>query len=181
MATDIINRIRHWWLFLLRGIAFIIVGVYMLKAPLAGYAALSLLFGVVIIIAGFAEAIHAYNHRYIAGQVWRFYIGIIDVVLGIVLVANLTVSMAILPIILGVWFLLRGISLFSFARLMRQPLWIILGAAVTIIFALLVIFNPAFGAMTIVFWTAFAFIVTGIFNILLAFRLRADSKLLNPA
>jgi uncharacterized membrane protein HdeD (DUF308 family) len=179
MAPDIINTIRHWWLFLLRGLAFIAVGIYMLNAPLASYAALSLLFGVIIIIAGVAEAIHAYNHRYIAGQVWRFYIGIIDVVLGIVLVANLTVSMTILPIILGVWFLFSSASLFSFAGLMKRPLWLILSASVTILFALLVIFNPAFGAMTIVLWTAFAFIVTGIFNSLLAFRLKADNKLLN--
>lgn len=179
MASDIINSIKHWWFFLLRGLVFILVGVYMISTPLTTYVAFSLMFGLVIIIFGISEAIHAYNHRYIAGQVLRFYIGIIDVLLGIVLVANVTVSMTVLPIILGAWFLLRGISLFSFSGLMRRPLWLVISGAITILFALLVIFNPAFGAMTIVLWTAFAFIVTGIFNAVLAFRLKADNDKLN--
>jgi uncharacterized membrane protein HdeD (DUF308 family) len=181
MASEIIDSIKHWWVFLLRGLLFIAVGVYMISSPLKSYVALSFLFGLVIIVAGIAEAIHAYAHRYIAGQVLRFYIGVIDVLLGIILVANLTVSMVVLPIILGAWFLFRGVSLFTFAGLLRRPLWLVLSGIITIIFALLVIFNPVFGAMTIVLWTAFAFIVIGIFNGLLAFRLKTANDLIRPA
>jgi len=178
METGIVNTIKHWWLFLLRGIGFILVGVYMLKAPLTGYAALSFIFGLVMIIAGLLELFYSYANRYVAGQVYRFYIGFIDLALGIILVTHLVISMALLPIILGVWFLFRGISLFSFASTVRKPIMVYLGGGLTILFALLIIVNPAFGAMTIVIWTAFAFVVTGIFNVLLAFRLKTANDLL---
>jgi uncharacterized membrane protein HdeD (DUF308 family) len=178
MESGVTNTIRHWWLFLLRGIGFILVGVYLFKAPLSGYVALSFIFGLIIIAAGIIEVIHAYANRYIAGQVYRFYIGLIDLALGIILVANIAVSMAILPIVLGIWFLFRGISLLSFSGLVRRPLWLFISGAITLLFALLIIFNPAFGAMTIVLWTAFAFVITGIFNIILAFRLKAVNDVL---
>jgi uncharacterized membrane protein HdeD (DUF308 family) len=61
----------------------------------------------------------------------------------------------------------------GFASLLQRPFWMIAGGILMILFALLIIFNPAIGAMTIVLWTAFAFIITGIFNSLLAFSLRS--------
>jgi uncharacterized membrane protein HdeD (DUF308 family) len=179
MASDMIDGIKHWWVFLLRGLGFIIVGIYMLTSPVTGYAALSFLFGAIIIIAGIAEIIHAYANRYIAGQVWRFFIGIIDLVLGIVLVTHLIVSMTLLPYILALWFLFRGISLFSFSGSIHRSSWLTIGGIACILFALLIIFDPAFGAMTILLWTALAFIITGMFNCLLAFKLKTTNELLS--
>jgi len=178
MVTGIINSIRHWWVFLLRGLVFVLFGIYMLYVPLASFELISFLLGAVIVIAGIAELTHAYANRYVAGQVYRFYIGIIDVVLGLIIAFDLKVSVTFLPLLLGIWFLFRGFSLLSFTSVVRNSLWVIIGGIVTVIFALLIIFNPAFGVMTIVLWAAYAFIITGISNAILAFRLKHANDLL---
>lgn len=179
METAIKNRLRHWWMFLLRGLLFIFLGVYMLSAPLRSYAALSLLFGILVLIAGVVELIHAFSNRHTNSWWWHLLVGVIDLVLGIILVSNLTVSMSVLPFVLGAWFLVRGVSLLTFATAVQRSFWVIAGGILTILFALLVMFNPAFGAITIVIWTAIAFIIAGIFNGLLAFRLKAANDFLS--
>jgi len=177
-STELISNIRHWWLFLLRGLLFVILGIYMINSPVASYIALSFIFGVVIIIGGLVETIHAYANRYIVGWNLRFLVGLVDLALGIVLVCDLKISLAILPFAVGLWFLFRGFSLFSFASVVSHSAWMLLAGFVTVLFALLIIFNPAFGAMTIVLWTAAAFIAIGIFNAFLAFKLKAVNDVL---
>jgi len=106
----------HWWMFLLRGLLFIFVGIYMLATPLKSYAALSFLFGIIILLAGIAELMHAYANRHTGRWGWHLLLGIIDFTLGIVLVADLSFSMSVLPFVLGIWFLSKAFSLFSFAK-----------------------------------------------------------------
>ncbi|MDB5155000.1 MAG: protein of unknown function rane [Mucilaginibacter sp.] len=173
MVLAIRSNTWHWWMFLLRGLLFILLGIYMLSAPLTSYVALSFLFGIIILLAGITELLYAYANRHTGGWGWRFLLGIIDLVLGIILVTDVSVSMSVLPFLVGIWFLFKGFSLLGFASLLHRPFWMIAGGILMILFALLIIFNPAIGAMTIVLWTAFAFIITGIFNSLLAFSLRS--------
>jgi hypothetical protein len=101
-------------------------------------------------------------------------LGIIDVVLGAVLMSHVATSMAILRIILGLWFVFRGFSLFSFAGHTSHSWLVYTGALMVFVFGLLVLFNPAFGDMTIILWTALAFIVTGIFNIYLGYLVKGE-------
>jgi len=178
ISTELISSIRHWWLFLLRGLLFVILGIYMVSSPLASFVALNFVFGVIIFLGGVAEVMHAYANRYIVGWNLRFLLGLIDMALGIVLVCDLRISLSILPFAVGIWFLFRGFSLFSFASVVRKSAWMVLAGFITILFALLIIFNPAFGAMTIILWTAAAFIAIGIFNGMLAFRLKAANDVL---
>ncbi|WP_183577929.1 HdeD family acid-resistance protein [Mucilaginibacter sp. X5P1] len=177
-SSEIISDIKHWWLFLLRGILFILLGIYMISAPLVTFVALSMLFGIVIVLGGAAELVHAYANRYVVGWSWRFLLGLIDVALGFILIFDVKLSITVLPLAVGLWFLFRGFSLFSFASVMRRSGWMMLAGVIIVLFALLVMFNPAFGAMTIVLWAASAFIVTGIINTILAFRLKAVNEVL---
>jgi len=178
MTKAVYNTIRHWWVFLLRGLFFVLVGIYMVSFPIASFAAIGFIVGIVVILTGISELMHAYAHRYVVGWNWRFLLGFADMALGLFLAFDLSVSIVVLPFILGAWFLLRGFSLFSFASVIRHSLWLVVGGLVTVVFALMVIFNPVFGVMTIVLWAAFAFMITGIANVILAFRLKTASEVL---
>lgn len=171
MELAIKSSVKHWWVFLLRGVLFIVLGIYMIASPLVSYMALSFLFGVIILLTGVSELLYAYANRHHKGWGWRLFVGIIDLVLGVILVAHIGLSMSILPFVVGLLFLFRGFSLFSFAGLLGGSWWLVFGGILCVLFALLILFNPAIGAITIVLWTAIAFIITGIFNCLLAFRL----------
>jgi uncharacterized membrane protein HdeD (DUF308 family) len=172
METTVDRSLRHWWVFLLRGLLFIITGIYMICSPASSYVALGFLFGLVIFLAGIAELLHAIRKHETDNRAWHLMLGIIDILLGLILMAHVAAGITILRIVVGIWFIFRGMSLFGFSRLTGQSWVLILGGILTVFFGLLVIFNPVFGAMTIILWTAIAFIITGIFNVMLAFMLR---------
>lgn len=165
-------RIRHWWVFLIRGLLFLLVGIYMIASPAESFAALGLIFGFIILITGIVELIRVFSDKTHAGRSWHLLLGIIDVILGIILVGNVGASETILRFIAGVWFLFRGLSMLSFSNAGGRSWLITLGGILIVLLGLMVLFNPIFGALTIVLWTAWAFIITGIFNIILGFRLR---------
>ena len=176
MELGVDKSLRHWWVFLLRGLLFIAVGIYMIASPGTGYAALGMMFGLVVFIAGIVELLHVYRDNRKANRGWHLFLGIVDIILGVVLIGNVSASATILRLILGIWFLLRGLSLFSFSRLTGGSWVLKLGGIITIIFAGMIIFNSLFGAMTLVVITAMAFIFTGIFNVMLAFSLKQVYK-----
>ncbi|TWI98084.1 uncharacterized membrane protein HdeD (DUF308 family) [Mucilaginibacter frigoritolerans] len=172
MDLGIDRSIRHWWVFLIRGILFVLVGIYMIASPVASFITLGFLFGLIIFVAGVSELFHVVQDRTQTGRSWHLMLGIIDLILGAVLMSHVTASMAILRIVLGLWFLFRGVSLFMFLRRTGSSWLLIAGAALTFIFGLLILFNPTFGDLTIIIWTAIAFIVTGFFNIAIGLMMR---------
>ncbi|MBS1501717.1 MAG: DUF308 domain-containing protein [Bacteroidetes bacterium] len=168
MEITVDRRLRHWWVFLIRGLIFILLGIYMIARPASGFAALGFLLGLMILLAGVSELLHVVRDRSAFNRGWHLFIGIIDIILGLILVSHVWASATILRIIVGIWFLFRGISLLSFSGLLRRSWLMIAGGIIVIIFALMVLFNPVFGAMTVVLWTALALIITGVFNVMLA-------------
>jgi uncharacterized membrane protein HdeD (DUF308 family) len=172
MEITVDRSIRHWWVFLVRGILFILTGIYMISSPTTSFVALGFFFGLVILLAGVSELLHAYRSRRESSRSWHLMIGLIDIILGVVLMSHVSASVTVLRIIVGIWFLFRGISLLGFSGIMGKSWVLSLGGILTLLFGLLVLFNPAFGSMTIILWIAFAFILTGLFNILLSFRMK---------
>jgi uncharacterized membrane protein HdeD (DUF308 family) len=166
------RSIRHWWVFLLRGILFILVGIYMACEPAAGFVALGFFVGLAILLTGLAELLRVSGDKDSGSRGWHLAIGIVDVILGVVLMGHVATGVAILRIIVGLWFLLRGITLISFSRRAGKSWLIMLGGIVTAIFGLLIIFNMAFGSLTIILFVAFAFILMGIFNAWLGYSLK---------
>ena len=173
MELSLERSLRHWWAFLIRGILFVLVGIWMLTSPVTSFVALGFLFGLVIFIAGLGELLHVVRDKTATNRGWHLFLGIVDIILGLVLMAHVATSVAILRIIVGVWFLLRGISLISFSRRVGRSWVLTVGGIITALFGLLIIFNGIFGSMTIIIFIAVAFIFTGIFNIWLGFRMRS--------
>ena len=180
MAEVIVHRVeaRHWWLFILRGILFLIAGFLTFRYPLESYITLSIFFGVTMFVTGIIELYYVFSNRRTQGWGWRFAAALIDFILGIVLILNINITMAVLPFLVSIWFLFRGIAMMSFTGVLKDTgsiAWLVTGGILLILLAVLILFDPAFGAITIITWTGIAFIVAGIFNIVLAFKLKAGS------
>ncbi len=180
MATieNTVDRsLRHWWIFLIRGLIFIAAGIYILCSPATGLIALGFMFGLIIFIAGIAELLHVYHANKAKNRGWHLILGIIDIILGIILMGHITTSLTILRLAIGLWFLVRGISLFSFSGLVRRSWVLALGGIITMVFALMILFNAVLGNMTMILWMALAFIISGIFNIAQAFWFKTASPI----
>ncbi len=173
MDLSVDRRLRHWWVFLLRGILFILVSIWMIASPLTSFVALGFFFGLVIFIAGLGELLHAVRDRTETNRGWHIFLGIVDLILGLVLMGHVAAGVAILRIIVGIWFLLRGFSLISFSRTLGKSLILTISGIIIVIFGLMIIFNAFFGSITLITFIAVAFFITGTFNVWLGFRMKA--------
>lgn len=172
MEIMVDRSLRHWWVFVLRGILFILLGIYIFMSPVSAFLALSFMLGLVILLAGVAELLRAYQDRGSGNRGWHLFAGIIEVLLGLLLMGNLAASMDVLRITIGIYFLFRGITVLNFRALAKGSVWVILGALLIIVFGVLVLANPVFGAMSIVLWTGMAFLATGILNVFMGLWMR---------
>jgi len=172
MDLSIDRSIRHWWVFLIRGILFILVGIYMIASPIASFIALGFLFGLMILLAGISELLGVTRDNHPGSRSWHLALGIIEVIFGVVLMTHVATSVAIIRIIVGLWFIFRGVTLFNVFRVIHTSWLPRLGAVLIVIFGLLILFDVVFGSMTIILFAAISFIITGIFNVWLGFSMK---------
>ncbi|QNL50725.1 HdeD family acid-resistance protein [Olivibacter sp. SDN3] len=178
LVQQIKNDIKNWWLFTLIGILLLIAGFYTISNPLTSYLGLAIFFGVLIFVNGIMELSFAIgNRKHLHRWGWTLAAGMLDVILGFVLLLYPGLSMSVLPFIVGFYILLLGASLSSYAFQLNSLSikgwgWVLAGGILTVIFGLSMIFNPIIGIATIVGWTAFAFIIAGIVNIIFSIQLK---------
>ena len=100
---DTINfGVKNWWVSLLLGLLYILIAICLMFTPLASYVALSVLFSVSMFVSGTLEILFAVtNKKNISSWGWYLASGIIDLILGIYLMANIGLSMAVLPFIVA--------------------------------------------------------------------------------
>jgi len=184
MKTKYMNHdaSQYWWLMFCSGMLFIVLGIWMLAAPVSSYLSLSLLFAFGMIFAGIFETTFAIsNHKRLHGWGWTLSGGLIDIVLGSYLLNFPLLTMVVMPIIIGLWMLFRGFMAISSSIELRAYgvldwVWLLLTGILIVVLSVLIIGDPFFGDINIVVWTAFAFLLSGIFRILLSLQLRGLAR-----
>ncbi|CAB1276172.1 HdeD family acid-resistance protein [Candidatus Nitrosacidococcus tergens] len=182
--TEETYTIKNWWTHLVVGILFIIGGFWVLKTPMASYLALSVFFSVMMFVSGISGISFALsNKNKIHGWGWHLAGGIIDFILGIILIIYPQITMIILPILFAFWVMFRGFWAIGVAielqKFKVRYWWIslILGI-LSLILSFILIDNPLFAGISIIFLTAFTFFSFGLTQIFLAFDLRSLSTVL---
>ena len=109
--NEIKHSVKNWWTSLLLGIVYIIVALWLMFSPLSSYVALSIVFSISMLISGILEIIFSLSNRKGVPS-WGWYLvgGIIDLILGIYLIAYPMVSMEVIPFIIAFWLMFRGFS-----------------------------------------------------------------------
>ena len=174
--------VKNWWLSLLVGLLYIIVAIYLMFAPLASYVALSILFSVSMFVSGLFEIAFALaNKKGISSWGWYLAGGIIDLILGIFLMASPGLSMEVLPFVLAFWLMFRGFSATGYSMDLkrygtRNWGWYMVFGILAILCSIGVIWQPALGAFTLVYMIAYALLIIGIFRVMLSFELKSLHK-----
>ena len=169
-----VGRFRHsidnWQLSMLLGIIFFIVGIVVFFEPGGTYLALSVLFGIVVILSGAFELYLGTKAPTGSGKGWYIAGGVVEILLGILLLCTPSMLFTILPFVLGFWLLFRGFMAVGVASEMMT-----LGILV-IISAFLVLFNPIIGVGVVVFWVGLSLLLAGVDLIAHAVTLRRLRK-----
>lgn len=191
MQNEVLDHVRetvkHWYLLLILGIIMIGVGIWVFLTPLEAYITLAMLFAFTFLIAGIMEIIYAVSSRKLLDNWgWTLAGGIIDLMIGVLLVTQPGISMIVLPFYVGFAIMFRSVMAIGWAlELKRQYIkdWgnLLAIGIMGLIFSFVMIWNPLFAGMTLVFYTAMAFIIAGISQVYLSFSLKKFYKLLKGA
>ena len=176
---DRINfAVKNWWLSLILGVGFIAIGFLLMATPVISYIALSILFSVAMFISGFFELSFAVSNKDTLSS-WGWYVasGIIDILLGMYLMFYPGMSMAIIPFVVAFWLMFKGFVSIGYAFDLRKYGikdwgWYLTLGILAIICSVAILWQPVFGALSIVYMAAFAFLFIGVFRIKLAFELK---------
>lgn len=172
---------ENWWLLLLRGIAAVTFGILAFVWPGLSLLTLVVLFGVYALFDGFFALCAAILGRHKATPMWWLIVGgLISVAAGLITFAYPQVTAMVLVIFIGVWALVRGLfEIFGAIRLRKEieNEWLLIFAGLlSVIFGLIVLVNPAVGALALVWLIGAYAIIFGLPMIWLAFRLRRHRK-----
>jgi uncharacterized membrane protein HdeD (DUF308 family) len=179
VVNTIKSGIKNWWWFLIMGIMSLVAGAAIFAKPAESYITLSVLFSIIMASTGFSQIVFSISERrYLKNWGWTLVSGILDFALGTYLMIYPAITMATLPFIVGFYLLFRAIYLIG-ASIELSSIgikgwgWLLTGGVVLLALAFLTLYYPAVGAIGIVACSGYAFIVSGIFSIVLAFQLKS--------
>ena len=168
---------RHWWVPVLRGIAAIIFGIMAFVYPGLTVAVLVLLFGAWVLVDGVFRVIGAIGHRD-SDKEWGFdlVIGIMGIIIGFLTFHAPRITALALIIYIAAWALMIGATEIALAIKLRREIkgewFLILMGLCSIIFAIILLWNPLPGALALVWLIGSYAIVFGMLGVILGFRLR---------
>jgi uncharacterized membrane protein HdeD (DUF308 family) len=170
---------RHWWIPLFRGILSIALGAFALAAPFAAGLALALLFGAYALVDGIVAIAAALRTRGGAHWGWLLAEGIFGAIFGLFALAFPVATLLVLTYFVSAWAIVTGIASITTAWHVRREitgewLWIALGV-ISVLFGILVLFEPVTGVLAIAYTFSFYAILSGFMFMGLAFRLRSLS------
>jgi uncharacterized membrane protein HdeD (DUF308 family) len=176
----------HWWLFLIRGILALALGILLPLFPGAAIFTLAILFGAyaftdgIVAIAASVRMSHAD-----ARWAWLLLEGLLGVLVGVITFFYPGITALWLVYLFAAWALVSGALAVATAIRLRAAIaneWLmILFGALSIVAGIVIFFVPVAGVIAIV-WTISAYaILAGLFLIGLAFRLRGAHAALGGA
>jgi uncharacterized membrane protein HdeD (DUF308 family) len=169
---------RHWWVPVIRGIAAIVFGIIAFTHPVMAIATLVLFFGAWVLIDGIFRIVAAIRHRGSDPDwAWQLVIGIIGIIVGLLTFHAPRVTALALVIYIAAWALMIGASEIVMAVKLRHEIkgewFLILMGLASIVFAVLLLWNPVAGAAAVIWLIAWYAVVLGILAIFFGFRLRS--------
>jgi len=178
LLKEVKQTIKNWWLFVLMGVLLLIGGVWVMMTPIESFIGLSIVFSVIVFVNGFFDVLFSIsNNKILKGWGWYLAGGILEILMGIVLIIHPEISMTILPLILGFWLMFGGVSIVSGAFDLKSYRikgwgWVLALGALLMIFSFMVLTNPVFGASTLVIFTAMAILSYGISYLIFGLKLK---------
>jgi uncharacterized membrane protein HdeD (DUF308 family) len=177
---------NNWWVILLRGIVGVIFGVIAFVSPGATVLALVFVWGAYALVDGAFALYMTFLAARQERRWWPYLLeGLAGIGAGVIAFVVPGITALALLYLIAAWAIVTGIVEIVAAIDLRKQIqneWLLgLAGALSIIFGLIVAFEPDAGALAVV-WTVGAYaLLFGITLIVLAFRVRGLGKRLRSA
>lgn len=164
----VIERKGFGWGYLIVGILFILVSLVAFRNPVGDLFAIAIIFGGMAIVNG----VWLVTQRH--GSTTILLVGILEILIGLLLLFNLGVTAQAIAYVFAIWFILNSVSnlflLKYFKSLGNGYYWLMLILNVLgIIAGVAMLFEPLISVITLAFIVGFYFMLIGVANLILAF------------
>ncbi|HEY0613036.1 MAG TPA: HdeD family acid-resistance protein [Candidatus Elarobacter sp.] len=167
----------HWWLFLIRGILALALGILMPLFPGAAIFTVAILFGAYAFVDGIVAIVAAVRMNHADTRwAWLLLEGALGVIVGVITFFYPGITALWLVYLFAAWAIVTGILAIATALRLRSVVsneWLtILLGVLSVIAGIVIFFVPVAGVFAIVWTISIYALLAGIFLIGLAFRLR---------
>ena len=169
---------RLWWMFLITGIAWVVIAFMILAVDANTPATIGYLAGFVFLLAGVNELVEI---PFVEGWKWlHAVLGVLFVVAGVMALMSPFQTFGILALLIGWYLLFKGIAdiILSIVERDELSLWGLMLASgiIELVIGVWAIGYPGRSAWLLVLWVGIAALIRGITEIVLAFKLRGAGK-----
>jgi uncharacterized membrane protein HdeD (DUF308 family) len=175
--------VKMWWLLAIAGILCILAGIAVFVFPIQSYVALSIIFGVLVLLVGAAQLVIASSsNNYLAMKGYWVVGGVLDILLGIFLCIYPNVTLMLLPVMMGIWMMYHSFMILAFGSDLENfsisgSGGTIFGGILLLILSVMVLINPfGAGVATILVLTGVGLMVFGCLLCWLSMKLRTIHK-----
>ncbi len=181
------QTINYWYFSLLAGILLVGVGLWAIIFPRHSIIAVAIVFALTFLIVGLFETVFAISNR--KGMInwgWGLALGIINLLIGILLLANPGISALTLAFYADFVILFQSLSAIIIAfdlknyRILQWGNLFALGMTGLII-AILLLLNPNFTNVVIVVFLGLSLIIDGVISIYFSLKLKQIKSLAKKA
>ena len=167
---------QSWWVFLIGGIASLIFGILAFTNPGIALLVLATFFAAFILIDGAVNAWGALQNRDKDGWIALLIFGALGIFFGAYALAVPPLSMIALIYVIAFFALANGLTSLFLGWKVRKEItteWILyLSGGLSVLFALLILFQPAVGGIAIAYVIGTWAVIVGLLRIYFAFFVR---------
>jgi uncharacterized membrane protein HdeD (DUF308 family) len=176
---------RRWQLVVLRGVVAVLFGIIAIVWPGITVLALALLFGAYTLLDGITALTMGIGRQVGSDRVYMIVLGVLGVVAGLIALIWPQITVIVLLVIIAVWAIVAGVTQIAAAirlrKVIRNEWFLALTGAISLVLGVLLIVQPAEGAIALVIAIATFALVWGVVLIVLGLRLRLLARTLATA
>jgi uncharacterized membrane protein HdeD (DUF308 family) len=173
-ARDLCHR--TWWVFLIGGIASVVFGILAFVNPGVALLVLAMFFAAWVLVDGAVNIWGALSNREKDGWWIILVLGVAGVLVGGYALLNPPLSMVAFVYVVAFIAMFIGLTSLYLGWKIRAEIpneWILyLSGALSVLFSLLILFNPGVGGLSVVYVIASWAILVGALRLWFAFRVR---------
>src|SRR6266446_7073138 len=177
-SVTVVETLRlNWWLLALRGLVAVLFGVLAFIWPGATLITLVWLFGAFALVNGILSLVLAAKTPKDYPKVGSLILGgLLGILAGLLAFVMPGITALGLLILIAAWAIVTGIMELVAAVRLRKIIadeWLLILAGIaSVVFGILLLFQPAAGALVLIWWIGAWALLSGILLMILAFRMR---------
>lgn len=180
------RAVRHWWMLMLAGVLCIAAGIAVFVFPLESYVALSICFGVLMLIVGAVQLIIAStSNNYLMMKGYVIVGGVLDLILGLFMCLYPGITLMLIPIMLGIWMMYHSFMIVAFGGDLdtfnvKGNGLVIAAGILLLLLSILILMNPfGVGVAAVVVMAGIGLLLFGIILCVMSLKLKDIHNLVN--